>query len=159
MVMANGFTYGINFPFRESFDGKYLDLSDYDKEEIRSNLIHLILTRKGSRYFLPDFGTRLYEFLFEPFDGLTFNAIEADIRDSVSKYIPNLLINNITIEPADPSVEVENAQSRGGQLAQDANTPFRVPGKGTSEYTAKVRIDFSVDNLAFAQSDFVILNI
>jgi hypothetical protein len=54
---------------------------------------------------------------------------------------------------------VDNAQSRGGQLAQDANTPFRVPGKGTSEYTAKIRIDFSVDNLAFAQSDFVILNI
>ena len=87
------------------------------------------------------------------------NAIEADIRDSVSKYIPNLLINNITIEPADPSVEVDNAQGRDGQLAQDANTPFRVPGKGTSEYTAKIRIDFSVDNLAFAQSDFVILNI
>ena len=26
--MANGVTYGINFPFRESFNGRYLDLSD-----------------------------------------------------------------------------------------------------------------------------------
>jgi hypothetical protein len=54
--MANGVTYGINFPFIDSFDGKYLDLSNYTNEEIRSSLIHLLLTRKGSRYFLPDFG-------------------------------------------------------------------------------------------------------
>ena len=157
--MSDGITYGLAFPFQDSTQGDFLLLTETQYAQIKSDLIHLLLTRKGSRYFLPDFGTRLYEFLFEPFDGLTFNAIESDIRDSVSKYIPNLLINNITIEPADPSVEVDNAQSRDGQLAQDANTPFRVPGKGTSEYTAKIRIDFSVDNLAFAQSDFVILNI
>ena len=157
--MSDGITYGLAFPFQDSTQGDFLLLTETQYAQIKSDLIHLLLTRRGSRYFLPDFGTRLYEFLFEPFDGLTFNAIEADIRDSVSKYIPNLLINNITIEPADPSVEVDNAQSRGGQLGQDANTPFRVPGKGTTEYTAKIRIDFSVDNLAFAQSDFVILNI
>ena len=51
--------YGINFPFNESPLGFYLDLSDSPEAEIRSNLIHLLLTRKGSRYFLPDFGTRL----------------------------------------------------------------------------------------------------
>ena len=48
--MAEGLTYGINFPFRDSYDGKYLDLSDTTKEEIRSNLIHLLLTRKGNIY-------------------------------------------------------------------------------------------------------------
>jgi hypothetical protein len=32
--MANGKTYGVTFPFRDSFDGKYLDLSDYEDEEI-----------------------------------------------------------------------------------------------------------------------------
>jgi len=50
----------------------------------------LLLTRKGSRYFLPQFGTRLYEFLFEPFDSLTFNAIESDIRDAIQNFMPNL---------------------------------------------------------------------
>ena len=35
--MANGKTYGINFPFRDSFDGKYLDLSDTVNEEIRTD--------------------------------------------------------------------------------------------------------------------------
>ena len=90
--MADGKTYGINFPFRDSFDGKYLDLSDYSDEEVRSSLIHLLLTRKGSRYFLPKFGTRLYEYIFEPLDGPTFSDIETEIRDSVETYIPNLVI-------------------------------------------------------------------
>ena len=98
--MANGKTYGINFPFRDSFDGKYLDLSDTANEEIRTDLIHLLLTRKGARYFLPDFGTRLYEYIFEPLDGPTFNDIESEIRDSVEKYIPNLVLNSIRVYPA-----------------------------------------------------------
>ena len=42
--MAEGKTYGISFPFVDSFDGKYLDLTDYAAEEIRTDLIHLILT-------------------------------------------------------------------------------------------------------------------
>jgi hypothetical protein len=89
---------------------------------------------------------------------LTFDAIEADIRDSVQQFMPNLLINNITIEPADPSEEVPLA--RGESIpGQAKDNVFRVPGKGTSEYTAKVRIDYAVDNNTFAQSDFVILNI
>jgi phage baseplate assembly protein W len=100
--MAEGITYGLIFPFNDSVTGDFLELSETQYQQIRSDLIHLLLTRRGSRYFLPDFGTRLYEFLFEPFDGLTFDSIEADIRDSVQRYMPNLLINKITIEEADP---------------------------------------------------------
>jgi hypothetical protein len=100
----------------------------------------------------------LYEYIFEPYDGLTFDAIEADIRDSVQNFMPNLLLNKITIEPADPSEEVPLA--KGTTIPGTAREyVYRVPGKGTSEYTAKVKIDYTVDNLAFAQSDFVIINI
>ena len=53
-----------------------MELTQFEAQEIKADLIHLLLTRKGTRYYLPDFGTRLYEFLFEPFDGLTFDAIE-----------------------------------------------------------------------------------
>lgn len=156
--MAEGLTYGINFPFEDSTQGDYLLLTETQYNQIRSDLLHLILTRKGSRYYLPTFGTRIYEFIFEPFDGLTFDAIEADIRDAVGQFMPNLLINNISIEPADPSVEVEYA--RGESLPMQSNEYiYKVPGKGTSEYTAKIKIDYAVDNTAFAQSDFVIINI
>ena len=156
--MANGFTYGINFPFRDSRRGDYLELTQLESQQIKSDLIHLLLTRKGSRYYLPEFGTRLYEFLFEPFDGLTFDAIQSDIRDAVQNFMPNLLLNQITITPADPMEEVDTML--GENMVGTSESPiYRLPGKGTSEYTAKIRIDYSNNRSTFAQSDFVIINI
>ena len=136
--MANGTTYGINFPFRDSYDGKYLDLSEINDEEIRTDLIHLLLTRKGTRYYLPDFGTRLYEFIFEPLDGPTFSEIEAEIRASVEEYIPGITITKIN---------------------DNDERVYRVPGIGTLEHTARVKIDYIITNDAFNNSDFVIINI
>ena len=156
--MATGISYGISFPFRDSFVGRYLDVSNTNQEEIRNNLIHLLLTRKGSRYYLPTFGTRLYEFLFEPFDGLTFNAIESDIRDAVENFMPNLLLNNITITPADPQEEVDIATGQNF-VGTSESSIYRLPGKGTSEYTAKIKIDYSINAQTFSQSDFLIINI
>jgi len=149
--MANGKTYGVTFPFRDSFDGRYLDTTDFEDDEIRSSLIHLLLTRKGARYFLPDFGTRLYEYIFEPLDGPTFNQIEAEIRDSVEKYIPNLLINKISVYAAtDDLVE---------SLSQVGVNSFNLPGRNSIEYTAKVRIDYTITSNVFNPSDFIIINI
>jgi phage baseplate assembly protein W len=156
--MAEGITYGLNFPFRDSRRGDYLELTELEAQEIKADLIHLLLTRKGSRYFLPDFGTRLYEFLFEPFDGLTFDAIQSDIRDSVQRYMPNLLLNQISITPADPMEEVDTMLGEN-TLGTNESPIYRFPGKGTSEYTAKIRIDYSNNRTTFAQSDFVIINI
>jgi phage baseplate assembly protein W len=151
--MADGITYGINFPFRDSRKGDYLALTEFEAQEIKADLLHLILTRKGSRYFLPEFGTRLYEFIFEPFDGLTF-----DIRDAVSQFMPELLLNNITIEPADIQEEIDSANTPNIAGPGDISI-YRFPGKGTSEYTAKLRIDYSTERNAFGQSDFIIVNI
>jgi phage baseplate assembly protein W len=155
--MAEGLTYGINFPFRDSRKGDYLQLTEFQKDEVRAALLHLILTRRGSRYYLPTFGTRIYEFIFEPFDNLTFSAIETDIRDAISTFMPNLIVNNISIEPA----SVEDEGPIGAQNIQSDELPyiFRVPGKGTADYTAKIRIDYSTDSATFSQSDFVIINI
>ena len=97
--MADGRTYGISFPFRQSNVGDYLLLTQYSDEEIRTNLLHLILTRKGSRYYLPDFGTRLYEFIFEPLDGETFGVLRGEIESAINTFIPNLTIQSIKIEP------------------------------------------------------------
>jgi|TARA_R110000868_G_scaffold118465_3_gene314136 phage baseplate assembly protein W len=156
--MANGVTYGINFPFRDSRRGDYLELTQLADQQVKSDLIHLLLTRKGSRYYLPNFGTRLYEFLFEPFDGLTFDAIQSDIRDAVQTFMPNLLLNQITITPADPEEEVDSMIGEN-TLGTSESPIYRLPGKGTSEYTAKIRIDYSNNRSSFAQSDFVIINI
>ena len=152
--MAAEPTYGINFPFIDSYVGGYLDMSNTSDEEIRTDLIHLLLTRKGTRYFLPNFGTRLYEYLFEPMDGLTFSELENEIRDSVEEFIPNLLINQITIQPAS-----DNEEDKGTYINSKDERVYRVPGIGTKEHTAKIKIDYTIQDDTFHSSDFVIINI
>lgn len=162
--MANGITYGLQFPFNDSRKGDYLQLTELREQQIKSDLIHLLLTRKGSRYYLPEFGTRLYDFIFEPLDGLTFQSIESDIRDAIGQFMPNLLVNQITIEPADvqsENIQYGNAQTTDLDAAENARMfdIYRLPGKSTSEYTAKIKIDYSTNAQVFAQSDFIIINI
>jgi phage baseplate assembly protein W len=153
--MANGKTYGIAFPFNKSETGQYLYLTQTANDEIRTDLIHLLLTRKGSRYFLPDFGTRLYEYIFEPMDSPTFNTIEADIREACEKYLPQLRITNISIEAA-TSEEATTVITTEGNII---NRQFNFPGLNQNEYTAKVRIEYTVTNDVFGSKDFVIINI
>jgi phage baseplate assembly protein W len=152
--MAQGKTYGINFPFQDSRMGKYLSLSETADEEIRTDLVHLLLTRKGTRYFLPDFGTRLYEFIFEPLDGPTFSEIEAEIRESVQEYLPNLAITKITVKAAS-----DGEEGKGTYVNDNDERVYRVPGIGTKEHTATVRIDYTITESVFNSSDFVIINI
>jgi len=152
--MADGITYGLTFPFRDSFDGKYLDLSNYNDQEIRSNLIHLLLSRKGSRYYLPDFGTRLYEYLFEPLDGPTFSEIVTEIRDAAGVYLPGITMTNISITAASTGDE-----DKGSYINDNDERVFRVPNISDKEHTARVKIDYTVNNDVFNSSDFVIINI
>jgi phage baseplate assembly protein W len=147
-------TYGIDYPFRESRKGNFLEMTEAPDREIRANLLHLILTRRGTRYYLPDFGTRLYEFIFEPNDAVTFQMIEDEIRTTVKKYIPNLDITSIRITAADQDDEEPRSVSE-----EDDERLFRVSDSSSKPYTAKVRLDYDINNEPFSSSDFIIINI
>ncbi len=155
--MAEFGTYGIDFPFTDSVRGDYLRLTETPEEEIKANLIHLLLTRKGSRFYLPDFGTRLYEYIFEPLDSPTFDSIESEIRDQVDKYIPNLRIENVIIEGlTEESDSAPNEDVLGGV---NESKLLRIPDRSTAEHTARVKIDFTITTDVFQTRDFVIINI
>lgn len=147
-------TYGIDFPFRDSLQGDYLKMTLTPEREVRGNLIHLLLTKRGSRYFLPDFGTRLYQYIFDQNDMVTFNLIEEEIRDSVKKYIPNLDITKLDVM----SAEDDPDQTRTFNQDEDERL-FRVSDNTNKPYTAVVKIEYTVNNGAFSSSDFIILNI
>jgi len=147
-------TYGIDFPFRDSLEGKFVRMTGFPDKEIRANLIHLLVTRKGTRYFLTDIGTRLYQYIFDQNDMVTFGLIESEIREAVKSYIPNLDITSIDVMSAedDPNETPGFAEDEDSRL-------FRVSDYSTRPYTAKVKIEYTVNNGAFTSSDFIILNI
>ena len=128
-------TYGINFPFDDSDSGDFLRLTEIPEREIKSNLVHLLLTRKGSRYYLPDFGSNLYQYVFEPLDDIVIGKIEEEINDAVEKYIPNLKINKITIETFYDNIQYINDQKQ--------------------QHTIKIKIDYVITSRTFQSPDTV----
>jgi len=120
----------IEFPFQESKKGFFLELNQVDTKAIRSDLMHLILTRKGERLYNPEFGTDLLRFIFEPNDSLTYSAIKLDIQSVVKKYIPNLEVNDVIVEI-----------------------------DGSNEYKALVRIEYTITEDVFKETDYVVITL
>jgi len=85
---------------------------------------------------------------------VTFGLIESEIREAVKNYIPNLDITSIDVMSAedDPNETPGFAEDEDSRL-------FRVSDYSTRPYTAKVKIEYTVNNGAFTSSDFIILNI
>ena len=88
----------IDFPFKDSPEGFYLNLNATDTDAIRADLLHLLLTNKGERLYLPDFGSDLKKYIFEPNDSITHEQIRDNLNESIKRYLPNLIINEITFK-------------------------------------------------------------
>lgn len=67
---------------------------------VRNNLRQLLLTNKGERVMLPDYGTNLYYFLFEPLDKFTVQNIRDDILGAISKYAPGVTVTRLLVVPS-----------------------------------------------------------
>ena len=68
-------------------------------EQIKYNLINLILTSKGERIDNPNFGTILKQQLFNQISEQTFPLIKSSINDAVEMYMPEIAIDTIDVVP------------------------------------------------------------
>ena len=71
------------------------------KDQIKSNLINLILTSPGERIMNPEFGCRLKEVLFEGITDEINELIRNYINTSIFTYIPEIESTDITINPSE----------------------------------------------------------
>lgn len=120
----------IEFPFQDDNKGKFLAMNSVSERAIKSDLIHLLLTNKGERLYLPDYGANLRQYIFEPNDSEVHGKIKEEIQSAISKYIPNLLVDEISLKAG------EEGQSR-------------------NEHHVLVTIDYTVTEGAFQKSDSV----
>jgi phage baseplate assembly protein W len=120
----------IEFPFQDDNKGKYLAMNDLSERAIKSDLMHLLLTNQNERLYLPSFGANLRKYLFEQNDAETQGDIKNEIQTAITKFIPNLQVDELTLT--------------GGE-----------PGQLRDEHHALVTIDYTVTNGAFKRSDSV----
>ncbi len=66
-------------------------------DQIKSDLLVLLLTEPGERVMLPDFGTPLRKFIFEPNDSVVNEQVKEAIANSISLWEPRIAIQDIEV--------------------------------------------------------------
>jgi phage baseplate assembly protein W len=93
------------------------------KDQIKSNLINLLLTSIGERVMNPTFGCNLKRFIFEGINDSNFDFLEQNLIESISIFIPEITVSNISFEPETDSNIVNLTIS---YILNISNTPDQV---------------------------------
>jgi phage baseplate assembly protein W len=89
-------TYNIKYPLKDNVStNTYFLMTQVTKDAFSSDLLLLLLTQKGERYYEPNYGTNLLKYIFEQNDGITASDVEQEIKNTVSLFIPALKITKI----------------------------------------------------------------
>ena len=127
----------IRFPLEDDNEkGKLFRLNDVTKDALTSNLVLLLLTSKGERYYNPNYGTNLLKYIFEPKDNLTLSDIEEELRLTVKEFIPQLNIDSISF--------FENEDELGNPI---------------NDNEINIRIDFTFNEDVFSEQHSLTLTI
>ena len=90
--------YGLKYPLGSAKDGTILKKSS-GINMIRDAVEQLLLTERGERLMLPDFGCNLRKYVFQPLDETTFQSIRREIEVSFRKYIVGASITKLSVFP------------------------------------------------------------
>ena len=85
---------GVSLPFNKPFSSTYTT-----KDQIKSNLINLLLTDIGERVMNPFFGCNLKRFLFEGITEINIETLRENLISSISIFIPEITVTAIDITP------------------------------------------------------------
>jgi len=87
---------GVSLPFNAKgvFNKTYST-----KEQIKSNLINLLLTDKGERIMNPEFGADLRRSLFDNITQSNTDLLQTKIIDAINIFIPEVELTNVVVEP------------------------------------------------------------
>jgi uncharacterized protein len=95
-MATNAQTYGITLPITHGPQG-YFAQSFTLIDQIKSNLNLLLRTKKGERRMNPEFGSGLWNILFENYTDNIIPIIESTIRKDVSRWMGYVNVKDIKI--------------------------------------------------------------
>ncbi len=109
---------GVSLPFNKPFTSTYTT-----KDQIKSNLLNLLLTDIGERVMNPNFGTLLRRFLFEGISGSNIEILRENILSSINIYIPQITVLEINIVP---NIDYNLVELGVNYILNISNTPDQV---------------------------------
>ena len=100
------------------------------QKAIKADLLHLLLTTRKQRLYLPSFGIDLKKYLFEQNEGTVHEAIRREIELAIQEFIPDLTILAITVNKSE-----------------------------RNEHAALVKLDYKATTASFSGTDFIEIEI
>ena len=92
---------GVSLPY----DGTAVFNSTFTtQEQMKSNMLNVLLTEPGERVFKPDFGVGLRLYLFENFTDV--ETLRDRIRNQVERYVPQVELTDVQINKKNDSHEL-----------------------------------------------------
>ena len=84
---------GVAFPLDETnmFKG-----TQTLKEQVKANLINVVLTAPGERVMEPEFGVGLKSYLFE--QNINLEDLKNNINDQINFYIPEISLSDVIVD-------------------------------------------------------------
>lgn len=99
----------------------------YDIDLVKQDLINHFYIRKGEKLENPEFGTVIWDMLFEQFTEDVKRIIAKDVEDIVN-YDPRLAVNEIQIDSTDQGIRIE---------ASVTYIPFNINERMTFDFDKK----------------------
>ena len=96
----------------------------YDIDLVKQDLMNHFYIRKGEKLENPEFGTVIWDMLFEQFTEDVKSIIAKDVEDIVN-YDPRLIVNEIQIDSTDQGIRIQ---------ADITYIPFNISEKMTFEF-------------------------
>lgn len=78
-----------------------------NESAVKKALINLVRTPVGSRPFNPDYGTRVYDYLFEPADTETELRLNEEIAQAIERFEPRARLVAIETSIQENGVEIK----------------------------------------------------
>lgn len=114
---------GWKFPVMVDETTGRIQTSSYE-EDIKESIKIIMMTRKGERMMMPEFGCGIQEYVFETMDASTLARMEQEILEAIIRWEPRVI---------EPSVQVrvdEHQESRLNVMIQytvrTTNNPYNL---------------------------------
>jgi hypothetical protein len=96
---------GVDYPIRRGRGG-YFDQTFTSIDQVKANVINVLNTSKGERLGRPQFGTRLYDIIYDSASQNIDSRVESEVRQTLDQWLPYVNIRNLVVETDGGAVKI-----------------------------------------------------
>ena len=114
---------GWKFPVEVDQTTGRIKTSGYE-EDIQEAIRIILMTRKGERMMLPEFGCGAWDYVFETMDASALNRMETEIRQALIRWEPRIMETEVHIDTGRQAEGVLNIHIQ--YVVRATNNPYNL---------------------------------